>query len=230
MIIEGKNILVYIYSTDDFYPFGCDKSCTLSIQSTFIRMTDPLYSKITRRLPVDVDWSITGNGLIDYSRLISGLYAQNAVLAGTRVQVKFSAQQSDTEACVYSGYGYFESVAETGAVDGAASYSYNIVGDGELTVVNTIPLGQYTVTLSLTEDGSYEIPEGNTIYKIEVTPGADTNFAIKDVSDNDLLPAIFIPSGYKETINILIAAEDVPDIYFSEIVATTVIKIYLKKT
>jgi hypothetical protein len=63
---------------------------------------------------------------------------QQTILAGTRIQLKYFVQATDGYA-VYNGYGYFQSVDETGAVGNAATYNYTIVADGDMNIESTIP-------------------------------------------------------------------------------------------
>lgn len=138
MIRSGNFISVYVQKDGVYTMTACDKSATLHIESEFLEITDPNSGTSRRRLPTITDWSISGDGLVDYNRMISALYMQQTLLARTKIQIKYFVQNGDGYA-VYSGSGYFQSVDETGAVNAAISYSYSIVADGPLSIDSTIP-------------------------------------------------------------------------------------------
>lgn len=165
MIIPGRNIIVYIEKDGVYYATACDKSSTLSIQAEFLENTDPGGSYFKSRTPTYVDWALTGDSLVDYNRLISVLFMQQAILSRTRIQVKFFAQNGDGYA-IYKGYGYFQEIDETGEVNGVASYTYQIVADGVLSISSTITQNDnkgLLQTVLMTTDNQLIINDNNEL-------------------------------------------------------------------
>lgn len=146
MTIEGKNLIVYVQGdgetgeTDELYPIACDRNCSLVINSEFIETTvkDNGYNKTF--LPTLVSYQITGDGLTDYSKVMGTQSLQSKILKRRLVSFKFEARQSDTEAVIYSGQGYLQEVSLSGPVNGSATFSYQLIGYGELDIENTIPV------------------------------------------------------------------------------------------
>lgn len=145
-VIAGKNLLVYVQGdgtigdTGEVYPIGCDRTCTLVIQSDMIETTikDNGYNKTF--LPTTVSYQISGDGLTDFSKQMGAQSLQTKILNRTLITFKFQAKESDTEAIIYSGQGYLQDVQINGPANGVTTYSYQLIGTGALEIDNTIPV------------------------------------------------------------------------------------------
>lgn len=146
MIIQGKNLLVYVQgdgeigNTDELYPIGCDKTCTLSIDAelkeTTIKDNGSWKTYVSGLRGVQ----IAGDGLIDYTRVMSAHSLQNKIINGQIVVFKLVAELTESERVIYSGQGYLNNVTIGGPAEGSATYSYNIIGTGAPDIDNNIPV------------------------------------------------------------------------------------------
>lgn len=146
MIIPGKNMMVYVNGdgvhgdTDKLYPIGCDKNCSLNITSELIETTVKDSGYYKSFLPSFVQWGISGDGLVDYSKVWGIQSLQDVLLNRQIVIVKLQAKLSETEAITYSGTGYLQNVVISGPAEGSEVYTYQLAGTGKLEIDNTIPV------------------------------------------------------------------------------------------
>lgn len=146
MIVQGKNLMIYIQGdgaigqADELYPIACDKTCTISMGSDFIETTVKDNGYFRTFLPTLVSIQITGDGLIDYSKVMGVQSLQSKILNRQIVVFKFVAYVGQNEQVIYTGQGYFKTVESSGNVEGGATFNYVIVGTGEPDIDNTVPV------------------------------------------------------------------------------------------
>ena len=81
-------------------------------------------------IPGTKDWSMSGTCLVDYEATEGWGQAQAAWEAGTLLTVVYTTGVTgDNES---TGTGYFTSLEETGELDGAAEWTFTIIGSGSL--------------------------------------------------------------------------------------------------
>lgn len=124
----------------EWFPIACDKTCTLSINIDMLKVTDPINSSWGHQLPTMRHWAISGDGLVDYTKMMGVQSLQQLAINRTPISVRFQAENSKAQkATYYGGTGYIQQVTETGPVGQAASFTYQIVGDSNLDIDNQIP-------------------------------------------------------------------------------------------
>lgn len=128
-MINGKDLIVSFQNAGVYYPLGCDMDCQIEITGDFLQTTDPGNPFVIKRLPQDVDWTISGTGLADYTNVVSVLFMQQLLLGNGQIFFKLTAQN-----VTYSGTGYFQSIVESAKVGDLVTYTYTIVANGALAV------------------------------------------------------------------------------------------------
>lgn len=171
-MIEGKDILLYIEEDSTFVEVACGRTCTLTLTSTFINITNPDVYEWTKRIPDIKNWSISGEGLIDLSKVASSPRLSEYIIEGQRVRIKFTVG-SGTSFVIYDGYGYLTTITQTGNADDFATYSYQIIGDGKLTISQQLNLddsdNKYTEIEGLEDgEGVFVVDENEDILQTNV--------------------------------------------------------------
>lgn len=146
MIVQGKDLLVYVQGdgaigqADQLYPIACDKTCTMAINMDMIETTTKDNGYFRTYLPTLASIQVTGDGLIDYSKIMGAQSLQSKALNRQIVSFKLVAQIGLNEQVIYTGQGYLRAVSVSGSVDGAATFSYEIIGTGQPDIDNTVPV------------------------------------------------------------------------------------------
>ena len=162
-MLDGKNILVYLYVGDDWIATACEQAASLTMTSEFINVTRNDFSR--GRIPTITDWSLQGNGLVAYNRKASALFMQNTINNRTKVSVKFYTAHPDGYA-IKSGDAWFSQVAETGEVNRSVSYNYALIADGPLSIESIIPQEDAENILTgflMTNDAEFIINDQNEL-------------------------------------------------------------------
>src|SRR5690625_720915 len=140
-MVKGKNILIYIKNMDDeLIPISCGKSCTLSLQQDYIRATNPNDSDWKYYLPTERSWSITGNGLTDFSKKMGIQQLQQYLIDRASLVIKFEAVTEAGDAVVYTGVGGYQNNSLVGDALKLSAFSYKIIGIGKIEIQNNVPV------------------------------------------------------------------------------------------
>lgn len=190
-ITQGKNLLVYIAgdgvngTLDENYPIGCDKTCTVATTVDLLETTtkDSGYNRTF--LPATVSSTISGDGLVDFTKTMGVQSLQKKALARTLVNFKFESAEIDSERIIYSGVGYLTSVQMSGPAEGAATFSYSIQVSGELSIDNTITVeggdGQDNTTMAQVYRLQFTTTSGQKTYQNDALVGATLlSFTLED--------------------------------------------------
>src|SRR5699024_1512473 len=141
MIVEGKNILLYLLIDSEYVPVGCAKNCTINMQTNFLKITNPNTAHWEEILPHVKSWNISGNGLVNYNKKASSLIFQNNLKDEKKVKIKVQYSEGENKTYIFSGFGYIKSIKQSAPAKGFSSFNYNIIGDGEPTICGNFDEG-----------------------------------------------------------------------------------------
>ena len=182
MIVQGKDFT--IYTGDGVRKIGCEESCSLTITTEDIITTSLGSGAATNREYGGYDWSVSSNGVLFIQDAFDGtgnldpLEFAAYILQGIKVTVKI--QVTDTK--YYFGTGLLKSATYQGTAEGIATYSIEILGDGELTPTTNLKsdlTGAYSdldilnVFLELVDEYQNDLLIGATIEQLLVNGYAE---------------------------------------------------------
>jgi len=140
MTIPGKNLLVYIPGDGQFgevgqlYPIGCDRQCSLQIQTDFIETTVEDNGFWRTYLPQFIGYQVSGDNLANYCEIMSEHAVFTYLSQRKPVVFKFiaNAHTPDEGYVMKTGTGYFETLQINGDASGSMSWAYTLRGTGKL--------------------------------------------------------------------------------------------------
>ena len=143
-VINGTNIVLYQYDaeTELSVPFGAATKCTFSTSVDQVEVTTTNSESYKEYLGSQINWNISADGFIalsDYSYLFLLEKLQNK----EQIIVKFQIDNDNGDGSETLGYSVFTGLANvssldmTGPVEGASTYSVNLLGSGEYTISGT---------------------------------------------------------------------------------------------
>lgn len=143
-MIHGKDLILYFQGdgitgdTGKMYPVACDQSCTMEIMADMIESTGNVDNIFKYFLPTTLSTKISGNGLIDFTKVFGVPDLQTIMLQRRQLLMRFIYQKSDAERIIYTGNGYLSDLSITGAVNNAGAFSYQITISGTLVIDTTM--------------------------------------------------------------------------------------------
>lgn len=146
MILQGKDIILYakgdgvIGDADTLYPMACARNCILNITSDMLEVTNPDSGIFKSFLPTYVGYTVSGSGLSDFSKVMGVRSLKERILNRNIIVFKFVATNEEGETSIYSGQGYVRNIRVDGPVQGASTFSYEIIGTDTINTESTIPI------------------------------------------------------------------------------------------
>ena len=121
--------------------FATDFSMSVSRDMIEIgQMASTVRSK--QQIPDLYSYSISGSGMTlrtaDVSASEYGLASMMETMLTTDASIAWAITPDVTGNTFYSGAGYFSSISQDGGVGAAVSYSFEVVGEGDITI-GTVP-------------------------------------------------------------------------------------------
>ena len=118
---------------------GCATDFTLSMSKDMISTACLSSTGAKTQTPDMYGWTVSGNGL--QFRTVGatgyGVFNMAASLLNTDASVAISIVPDVSQNQYFSGSGYFTSISQKGGVGAAMTYSFEIVGDGPLSIKTT---------------------------------------------------------------------------------------------
>ncbi|MFB6456478.1 phage tail tube protein [Chitinophaga sp. Hz27] len=130
--VMGKDLMLYTgdnLSTVDVICLLQD--CTLTINADTTETTGP-GGKWKRSIYSALSYSISGNGIVSYYNSNNLLQIQEQLIAWKKIKWKFTRFSSG--GLIYSGSLLWTSVENTSPYSDASQFSFQAIGDGEVTV------------------------------------------------------------------------------------------------
>lgn len=187
MIQNGKNMVVYLPGDGMFgevgslYPIACDRSCTLQTTSEFIETTVKDNGIWKTYLPTYNSAQISGDGLVDFCKVmnISSLQYYQFNRKPVVVKMLLDVEAPDEGEVLWQGTGYFQQLQHSGQVNQGMSFSYTILITGGITIDNSFSCGTGGVTPPPPEDVKqpyrlqFLATTGQTTYQNDALIGAE---------------------------------------------------------
>ena len=159
MATLGTNLILYYRGTGGTYvPFAASTNCSFDSQTEQIEVTS-YNSDWFKEYKNDVmTWSVTCDGLIaiagfDYKMML------DAQLNRTKITVRF--QVGGISSYTIFGRAYITSLSIGAPVEGVATYTITLTGDGQWQYTDPTSCRKYLITITSSTGGSVEWVECN---------------------------------------------------------------------
>ena len=119
---------------------GCATDFSLSVSKDFIEVACLGSANNSKQNVPDLyGYTVTGSGLVFRTTEVTGYGfgdMMSSLLTGD-ASIAWSITPDVSSNLYYSGAGYFSSLSQEGGVGAAMTYSFEIVGDGDITIATT---------------------------------------------------------------------------------------------
>lgn len=140
ILVLGNDFILYRQIDDDWIPYACSRSLTLSINVEYIETSGPGNGLFATYAPTKNSWSASADGVV--SLVDAGLLTLPALQASQLAQEVFQVQFTRTDQAgnvfVNLGYVFITGSQESGGYDGVDMFSITIQGTGHL-----LPLSRF---------------------------------------------------------------------------------------
>ena len=178
-VINGTNIVLYQYDPETMLgvPFGAATNCTFSTSVDQVEVTTTNSDSFKEYLGSQISWGISADGFIalsDYSYLFLLTKLKNK----EQITVKFQIDNDNGDGSDALGYSVFNGLCNivsldmTGPVEGASTYSVNLLGTGAYTITGTqVTPGGIVIETSNVIMSQYTATGGETTVTFSATIG-----------------------------------------------------------
>jgi hypothetical protein len=139
--VHGKDVIVYIYRTDDIIllarPVACATNCTLTFDIELVRIASPSTGRQRNYAPSFEDCTITVDGVVTLDELPMWQIKEFIDKIGVKLTAVFEMTNDLGDRLSYEMQVLTSSISITGDTNDFAGFSVSMKRCGTMTVINT---------------------------------------------------------------------------------------------